>query len=555
MVDTDSEILEWEVSEVAEQENVDNNIEAISPFEAKKYVGMPIGKINLGMGRNEVGFQVLSNLTINQFIDLWGKFRTEKEWRFLRPAEMQGSPTAIPIGFCAGSSPKKLTKILNEKLAEDIGLAGQVKLEVSWQTIRKEDIGTKMSNKLWKRAAEKRDKETPSGMNKNSFFNLYAPAALIVYVSDVRFENKSKVLMMKFGRGKKVTDWAVWPDGSMMRFVPFLQPTCSLRNREKLEVMLDYQIHSRIQETKRDIDIIDIYSDQEYLGGKCLHEVLLRIQSKKILGSPVFKHITKKWTRNYLDTYYQVTSFSSLTAEANEVVENLMATLVDEFGHEVSRHFPTGSFFPVSPTSTMNFRRKEEDPEIERLFGEAEVGVENILEPGWLSTIEIQEAGLIQPNEATKAFQDGESTIQLTSSPIKDANLNKTEIGVHAKPSTDERSIEESLRDQISFLTEDSSSIEDSLDEDTVVTNNSTKSTTTEAKKVWKKAKLIRKKMADLKITDSDLEKWKRENKSTVATLEAVTKSQYSLQNAILKLMTLEPTKQPSGPDDALPRP
>ena len=88
MVDVDSEILEWETSGIAEQENVVNNIEAISPFEAKKYVGMPIGKINSGMGRKEVGFKVLPNLNINQFIDLWNKFRTEKEWRFLRPAVM-----------------------------------------------------------------------------------------------------------------------------------------------------------------------------------------------------------------------------------------------------------------------------------------------------------------------------------------------------------------------------------------------------------------------------------------------------------------------------------
>ena len=127
-----------------------------------------------------------------------------------------------------------------------------------------------------------------------------------------------------------------------MRYIPYFLPTSELRIREKAAAMAEYQIHSRVQETVRDIEVSDIFSKQSYLEGKTLLEALLNLESGRGDGSLVFKQILRKWMPNYLDTYYRVSSFSSKIEEANLTAESLMAIMVEKDGSEVVRHFPNG---------------------------------------------------------------------------------------------------------------------------------------------------------------------------------------------------------------------
>lgn len=185
----------------------------------------------------------------------------------MAPAEMQKSPTAFAVGACQGSSPNMLTKAINENLKDVLGV--DVGVEVSYQLVDNEDMGS-VVNEFWKTANKKAETERPSGVSKSKTKNLYSPAALKVYVAELKYKKVVKRLKMeKFGSGKTKKDWATWPDGSMMRFIPFLPPTSSERN-EKIKSMMTFQTMSKAHETVRDLNVIDLFTPQVYLRGKTL---------------------------------------------------------------------------------------------------------------------------------------------------------------------------------------------------------------------------------------------------------------------------------------------
>ena len=130
-----------------------------------------------------------------------------------------------------------------------------------------------------------------------------------------------------FGSGRTTKDWAIWPDGSMMRFIPFLLPTSSARSLNKVTSTTKHHIYSKATETTRDLEAIDLFTPKKYLGDKTLQQVILETESGKLPGMPVFKNITRKWSRNYLQTNYQIISYATLTDEADVAAQGLMSSI------------------------------------------------------------------------------------------------------------------------------------------------------------------------------------------------------------------------------------
>ena len=576
--DQNSEMLRWVEDKEAERETAINNVEALSPQEASCYIGLPKGRRHLGTGKIELGVRIASNLTLDQFLDKSGKHRKEKRtWMFTRQAEMQGAHEAHAIGFCVGSSPKKITQLLNERLTDEMGMKGKVLIEVSWQVISKEGIGKQFSDTMWNHAKEMRDKHTPSGVSKGYTYNLHTPSALIVYISDPKYKRHVRLEMQKkFGGGKKVANWNEWPDGSRMRFIPYFLPTSSLRNREKAAFAAEFQIHTRVNETVRDIEVRDIFSPQPYLEGKTMHEAILNITSGKGDGSYVFKQILKKWTPNHLDTHYEVSSFSSKTEEANLTAESIMAIMVETYGNEVARHFPGGSYHY---TDAYKKDVEEEDPELEKIFGETGFDTESVLEPGWKSAIELRKQKTANTEVVETYTLEGASTIKLSTLGEGSTAQDGTSTPPHQATTvegTAQNDTPKTQSDAVSLLTVDNSITTDISDDNTVVTANTDKSTSPDRKK-WTSAKLVQQRLLDLRISEQQLEEWKDQNPSTMETLQVLyrKRSRNALNVAALQLMeemmniaannfqrndatTLEGSsieKEPPGPVNAPRRP
>ena len=318
---------------------------------------------------------------------------------------MQSSPTAFAIGICQGSSPNMSTEVINANLGREIE-AEHGTIEGSWQTIDPADLGEGIIQSLWKEAHKKAEEKTPQGAPKNRVKNRYAPSGLIIYVSEMKYKKILKRTMTKrFGSGRTTKDWAIWSDGSMMRFIPFLLPTSSARSLSKVTSTIKHHIYSKATETTRDLEVVDLFNTKDYLEGKTMQQAILETESGKLPGMPVFKNITRKWSRNYLETNYQITSYATLTEEADAAAQGLMSSIQEKYGNDALLHFPEGSLLE----SYSHQNRKEieaEDPETIKLLEDLdEHTVGNILAPEYVSILELEAGGLTT---------DGTSTIQFS---------------------------------------------------------------------------------------------------------------------------------------------
>ena len=559
-VDPECEIMVW--NSVEEEDYVAHDAKKLAPTTAAKYVGLPMNRRNLRTVKNRMGFKVSSKLTLYQFIDAWTKMKGMKDQVYISEAEMQSSPTAFAVGLCQGSSPKKVTKLLNEKLAG--ALETNIKVEASWQIINKDDLGNGIVEGLWKQANEK----SKDAENKR-LLNLYNPSGLIIYVSDITFKRKIKAQLQKmYGHGSTVKDWALWPDGSVMRFIPFIASTAKERNIEKVTQMLRHHIHCKADERARDLEAVDLFTPKEYLEGKSLHEAILSIQSKKMAGQPIFRHITRKWTRNHMEYRYSLTSYSILAEEADVAAESLMSIMHDQYGNEVLKHFPTTSLNISQNFNEYRQQFEEEDPILEDLLDKVEIEIDYELTPDFpFSEQKAKEYGLIgdgqstiqteadQNNSTTKENKKKKNESKKSSrknkahSDGKNQENTQTEDPYLNYQGNNQDSSEESMNtnDSLSMLTDFS----DPSEEDTVKTGKTKASNSSERE--WREKRSIQRKLEKQNFKYEDVEKWTEENPDTVKVIENCHSTKYKQLCSIITAMAIsESQKKTTNPNNVV---
>ena len=580
IVDEEGSITSWTAS--GEDDHIACNIGKLSPYTAEKYVGMPNGRKTLGTGKNRIGFRINSNLTLDQFLDAWGQNRRRKEWAYITRAEMQSSPSAYAIGICQGSSPNMSTEVINANLCKEIEVA-QGTIEGSWQTIDPADLGGGIIQSLWKEAHKKAEEKTPQGAPKNRVKNRYAPSGLIIYVSEMTYKKTLKRTMTKrYGSGRTTKDWAIWPDGSMMRFIPFLLPNSSARSLNKVTSTIKHHIYSKATETTRDLEVVDLFTAKDYLEGKTMQQAILETESGKLPGMPVFKNITRKWSRNFLETNYQITSYATLTEEADAAAQGLMSSIQEKYGNEALLHFPEGSLLESYSFQT----RKDieaEDPETIKLLEDLdEHTVGNILAPEYISILELEAGGLttegastIQFSEEDKTATSDKKTRKTQESETNDAN-NKHIKNNNNVDNNSEGSGMSIQTDNISILTEETdTSI--NTDDITVTTGFTTgisspggteklvlpKDLTPEEKvklkREWKEATIVQKKLISIDASHEDIKAWKEANPEQAATVAELTSSKFKEMCGIIKIIASQKEKEktqtkelPERPGEAL---
>ena len=532
-IDTDCRITAWNAT--GKEDKVATNISKLSPYTAAKYVGMPNGRRALGCAKNKMGFRINSNLTLEQFIDAWGQKRKNKEWAFITPAEMQSSPTAFAIGICQGSSPKMDTTLINKNIKAEIGAHDEVKIEGSWQLIDSADIGRSALQELWKEAQTQANDKTPKGVSKNRIKNKYSPSGLVIYVSDLNQKRLLKRLMTKkYGSGREKKDWARWPDGSMMRFVPFMLPTSSAKSLGKVRMMIKHHIFNKANETVRDLDAVDLFTPKSYLGGKTMQEVILSLEAHKVPNMPIFKTLVRKWSPNFLETNFQLTSYPILTEEANLTAQGLMDIIHEKYGNEALAHFPGGSILESNHHYKRN--RKEmmvEDPELEKLLEDVDVTtVENILAPEFTAILALQEAGI----------EEGQSTIHVSMEEKTKVDPNHMEVENTTDTNNNGEKDEKSTSNDKKLQADASMSVLTgatglSWGDDTVITGSSAYTTSEKKQKEWKESSIITKKLATIGRTFQDLEDWIADHPQQAALIKTIARTPFKRTCAIIKIL------------------
>ena len=392
-VDNKSRIAEWDQDSIL----VCNKIESINPYSAKKYLNVPHYIKQFGAKKTfKLGLRISTDMLLEEFIKAWGAIRQDPGWCHIVPAEMQRSSKAIAIGFLQGSSNGQDTVTLNRTLSQIIG----VEAEVSWQNI----TDMQVRKKLWEQANTKA--EEIAG-NHNGTYNSvkakWSPSSLQVYVNDeANKKTAQKLLLSQYG---KVVDgkWPEFPDGSRMKFVPFISSRSSKKSINKVETRLAWHVHSKATEASFDLNVVDIHEPKKYLKNKSLEQALRSIISKNLPNIPVLKNIVRRWTPIPSEIKYKATVYALLDREAEDLIKTLKSDLHNIYGSDVLHHFPDESLLSSCSYGVDKERGETADPDIERLLNDCCDEAEGILEPGFLDLIRAQEAGLIGEGQGGEA--------------------------------------------------------------------------------------------------------------------------------------------------------
>ena len=390
-VDKDARLTTW-----VETDKVLESPKKISPSSALKYVDVPHYIHHLGCKRQfRFGIRVNTSMSLHEFCNTWTKYKNINGWSHIVPAEMQKSSTAYAVGLCQGSSYGRDCTTLNKELTKALGC----EVEASWQNITGME---KFKGRMWNAANKAATKEAGEHMpTYNKVKQSLSPSGLIIHVAkreDVR--KVMKILAKDYGKSKD-SKWPIWPDGSRMKFVPYVPPTSSQKLINMVEERLEWHIYSKAHEVSFDIHVTDIHEEKEYLNGKSLEWEIYNTMSKERPELSVFKNLIIRWDKNPKKICYQVTAYEILSDEAEEAVNTLKSKLHDKFKtNDILNHFPGQSLLTSSYHHSRSQRWEAIDPEIEELINE-EKGVdhEGILEPGFVSLIAYEQSGLLTDDQ------------------------------------------------------------------------------------------------------------------------------------------------------------
>ena len=492
-VDSKAKIAEWEQESIL----VCDKMGSINPYSGKKYLDVPHYIKQFGSKKTfKLGLRINTDMLLEEFIRAWNSIRQDPGRCHMVPAEMQRSSKAIAIGFLQGSSNGQDTVTLNKTMSQLIG----VEAEVSWQNINDMPI----RKKLWEQANGKA--EEVSGNHQGTYNNVkakWSPSALQVFVNDT--DNKKaaqKLLLAQYG---KVVDgkWPEFPDGSRMKFVPFISSRSTRKSINKVETRLAWHVHSKATEASFDLNVVDIYEQKKYLKDKSLEQALRSVMSKRIPNVPVLKNIIRRWTPIPSEIKYKATVYALLDKEAESLIQSLKSDLHDLYGDNVLQHFPEDSLLSSYSYGLDRDMREAADSDIEKLLEDSGDEAEGILEPGFIELIQAQEYGLL---DEVKGGENStmRSSILDTSTKASDDRETNSVVGSLGSSKLSDQS-------KASAATDVSAITSISWRSDVV---NSDKNSTE-----WVESRRVQKKLDDANITSTALNKWKDENKELVNVL------------------------------------
>ena len=337
-----------------------NEIMLMNEKDVEEYIEVPQNDTNLYTGKiyYQNGMRIKTKMSIYEFTERWNNKKYDRSdnqnlegWNPIKPAEMQKHETAYAIGYFVGTSERGYYETIKKEIENRYGEG----VEASYQFVNQQGV----SARIWQQARMEAEKFFPnpnSKDHKHIKFGL-APSALVIYVS----ENKQiKQMRRKFIEDYGILEngrWQKMSDGSRLRFVPIIQGyTKNKKTYEHLHEHLWLQAISKSGEVSFDLRITDITEAKEYLEGKTIEQVIHEIESKNKKNIPLFKHISRKWSKQPEQEKYEVTVAPSLVDEAAVWLKGMRNVLIHRFGQGVRKHFDDYNIHHTG-SSTRNIRK------------------------------------------------------------------------------------------------------------------------------------------------------------------------------------------------------
>lgn len=280
----------------------------------------------LRQGKNS-GFKINLTFTIPQkeLVHLWEASRRENTrtaYVQLKATPMQDSETYHAVGYFINSSEKQCIDQLREELAKE----AKMKIGIDFRAAA---LDKKTLDTLWREAKEK------AGGNSREMFKR-APLAMQAYApTKAQAREAAEVFYKAYGRNIDGL-YPRMPDGSRMRFVPAAH-FLDMKSRQTYKDLMRRHIWFQANTVMAPIPISDPYQRFEAQGNRTMTELLLDLKCKTKDDEPYFKHIIKKWTRDYDDKRFEVAIHTNMYTEAASILRNLQGTLKEAYGDDVAR--------------------------------------------------------------------------------------------------------------------------------------------------------------------------------------------------------------------------
>lgn len=279
---------------------------------------------NLKKGRNN-GYRVNLTFTFpaDEFVHLWELTRREYlkvPFVYLRFTPMQQSTTYHTAGYFINSSEKQCTDYLRSRLEQETG----EKIGIDYRPAAADNNAQDV---LWREAKAK------AAGNKRDIYK-HAPLVQQVY-SDTR-DNAQKAatkLTEKYGKQQN-GHYPRLPDGTRMKFVPAAH-FLDMKSKQMSTKLLRQQIGFQTKVINTQIPIKDpqqVFTTQD---NKTMQELILDITCDTMDDEPYFRHIAKRWTRDFAQKSYEVSIHSNIYHLAAPILRNLKDELTKRYGKEV----------------------------------------------------------------------------------------------------------------------------------------------------------------------------------------------------------------------------
>ena len=273
--------------------------------------------------------RITSSIPQDEFLHYWGLTKMEfkkVEFVTLRRAPLQHTSFYI-AGYLLNSSDGQLVDILEDKLSKEMGC----KVGVESRTAPLE----KRSSDIYWNEAKQTATDAHGNVDRQKLFR-NAPFAQGVYVED-----RQKAVMVA-GRmhemyGRQTDDKLQYPrlpDGTRMRFMP-ASIYLDMAGRQKAGELFRQQIFFQNNSTIAPIQIRDPGQKFEAHENRSMQELLLDLVCEEKVNEPYFRHIKKKFTRNWKANEYEVSIHNEMYPYAAKVLRNLQEIMTEKYSKEV----------------------------------------------------------------------------------------------------------------------------------------------------------------------------------------------------------------------------
>ena len=202
-------------------------------------------------------------------------------------------------------------------------------------------LDKRTSDDLWKKAKAVATDRYGNVDRQKLFQN--APFAQGVFA-----ETRKDALMIaeklhsKYGKQTEDGQYPRWPDGTRMRFVP-ASVYLDMAGRSKAGELFKQQVYFQNNVTFASIPIRDPTRRFKEHGDRTMQELVLDLLCEEKSNEPYFRHLKRKYFRNFKTQEYMVSIHREMYPKAAEVLRNLKQILIDTYSAEVGNALLDGT--------------------------------------------------------------------------------------------------------------------------------------------------------------------------------------------------------------------